>query len=432
MKPKYYFGWAVALSLGFAPVGKAAPATINTIEANNNLGFKIISEASKLDKEPKNRFVSPLSAHVALSMTLNGTNNVTRDQMMKVLGYPLTANLAEINQQNFGLVNALFKAPLTEAERANRSERGGLPPVFTIQNSTWTTNGGLHPERRYEFNTEFFKDLTSYYHVGDAQSLDFEKDSSAEVINEWTRVATQGLVPKIIDSKTLKELLWVFINTTYLEAQWERPFFKTNDKLEFRRLDGQAVRVPRMVRAAEMPFGQFSDFTIVELGMNESKMKAYVVVPKTMLAFTRLQKGRNRIWSQEFWDRALSNMVPQHVRLEMTPFTIADEVLLLKDQPLTQNLGLNFLFQDETDLTRMDAPGVPLSKVGIIKQSTKVEWTEKGIKAVAATIVGGSERTSAPSRWLNLTVNKPFYFAIYDQDSKTFLFLGQVVDPLQK
>jgi serpin B len=77
----------------------------------------------------------------------------------------------------------------------------------------------------------------------------------------------------------------------------------------------------------------------------------------------------------------------------------------------------------------MDGPGSPPSKVGIIKQNTKIEWDENGVKAAAATLVGGVQRTSAPGPSFEMVVDRPFYIAIQDSETGAFLFLGQVIDP---
>jgi serpin B len=53
---------------------------------------------------------------------------------------------------------------------------------------------------------------------------------------------------------------------------------------------------------------------------------------------------------------------------------------------------------------------------------------EDGTEAAAATavVVG---RTSAPQDVVELTVDRPFLFAIRDNDTGAILFLGRVVDP---
>lgn len=53
---------------------------------------------------------------------------------------------------------------------------------------------------------------------------------------------------------------------------------------------------------------------------------------------------------------------------------------------------------------------------------------EKGTEAAAATAVV-MEATSAPSLNVELRVDRPFLFAISDDETGTILFLGRVLDP---
>ncbi len=428
---EYHFNHTISVVLLiFLPWFAIADDTsIQVIQSNNQFGFKVMQAATQLDESPQNRFISPLSMHLALSMTLNGAANETKQQMMGLLGYSPQDSVEQINQQNLLLVQSLAKAPLSDEERAAIPPSKGLPPVFSILNSAWTTNGATLPRTRYEFSDVFLKDLAAFYDVSTPISLDFKASASADVINQWTKEATHGMIPEIIDAQTLGELLWLLVNTTYLEAQWERGFYRLNEMRPFQRLDGMKVPVAMMSRNGEVPVAQVGQTTVVELPLNQSTIKAYLVVPDSPAGFVKLQKGSESIWTEEFWQKAFTNVELGAVQLMMPPFKVKDQVLLVKDSALTKQLGLNFMFQNDTDLTRMDGMVSPPSRVGIIKQNAKVDWNDKGITAAAATIVGGAERTGSPSPIVKVVVDRPFYFALYDQASKSFLFIGQIVVP---
>ena len=122
------------------------------------------------------------------------------------------------------------------------------------------------------------------------------------------------------------------------------------------------------------------------------------------------------------------------VRLTLPKFSFDTTVELKKDEDLTQAVGLNFLFSDELtrerDFSPMGTPESPLTRVGLIKQSTKIELDENGVKAAAVTLIGGVERTSLPRQPdANVVVDRPFVFAIVDRKTSTLLFVGNVVNP---
>lgn len=63
-----------------------------------------------------------------------------------------------------------------------------------------------------------------------------------------------------------------------------------------------------------------------------------------------------------------------------------------------------------------------------VDHKTFVEVNEEGTEAAAVTNVGIGV-TSAPPQFI---VNRPFFFVIHDNETKTVLFMGTVIDPTQK
>ena len=63
----------------------------------------------------------------------------------------------------------------------------------------------------------------------------------------------------------------------------------------------------------------------------------------------------------------------------------------------------------------------------LAKFDTKPSWrsTKRGQKPAAVTVVVGVE--SAPPSFI---VDRPFFFAIHDEKTKTILFMGIVVEPM--
>ena len=69
--------------------------------------------------------------------------------------------------------------------------------------------------------------------------------------------------------------------------------------------------------------------------------------------------------------------------------------------------------------------------VEIIKQDTRIELDEKGVKAAAVTLIGGIWATSVgpvlPQR--TITVDRPFAWTIVELRSQAVLFSGVLVTP---
>ena len=73
---------------------------------------------------------------------------------------------------------------------------------------------------------------------------------------------------------------------------------------------------------------------------------------------------------------------------------------------------------------------LPRSQVGIIKQNSRIEWDESGIKAAAATMMGGVGRGLEPQPRIKMIVDHPFFFALRDASTgAASSLLDKVLDP---
>lgn len=406
------------------PLGANSPV----VESNNALGFRLMQESLKAEKTAKNVLVSPISAHYALSMALNGTDGKTRTQFIETLGYEALSDVTGINKENLGLLKALTKEPLTEAQRKALPAWEKLPAVVSIQNSIWATNGETS-KTPYTFKKSFVSAMKAGYGVQEAKSLDFKDPKSADAVNKWTSDMTNKMIPEIIDADGMKDLLWILLNTTYIEAQWATPFGKPFED-EFTKLDGGKTKAQMLYRSTTARFADHADYQVAEIEMAKSSLRAYVVLPKNAADFETLQADQTAgIWTKATWSEIMTSLKPQMGKLTMPKFTFEYGVEMKEDGKVTKGLGVNFLFKNSTNFDEMDGPGSPPSKVGIIKQNTKIEWDENGVKAAAATLVGGVARGMAPRPAFEMVVDRPFYLAIQDSATGAFLFLGQVIDP---
>ncbi|GFZ98625.1 serpin family protein [Okeania sp. KiyG1] len=88
-----------------------------------------------------------------------------------------------------------------------------------------------------------------------------------------------------------------------------------------------------------------------------------------------------------------------------------------------KSLGMEIAFNSGADFSKMlsNSSGLYIDEV---KHKTFVEVNEKGTEAAAVTSVAGFR--GPPSEML---VNRPFFFAIRDNQSGTILFMGEITNP---
>lgn len=121
----------------------------------------------------------------------------------------------------------------------------------------------------------------------------------------------------------------------------------------------------------------------------------------------------------------------QQLLIQLPVFSFSDAVTMRGDSPMTQDLGLTPLFDSRANLSRLSERP---SRVAVIKQDNRIELDEKGVRAAAATLIGGAVTTtvrpSHPRR--EIVVNRPFAFAIVERVSQALLFNGVLVSPPQR
>ena len=112
----------------------------------------------------------------------------------------------------------------------------------------------------------------------------------------------------------------------------------------------------------------------------------------------------------------------------MPAFSFSDGVSMVAGSPIAADLGLAPLFGSTANLDRLSEQP---SQLGLVRHHSRIELNENGVRAAAATLIGGIGRTSigpvSPTR--RIVVNRPFVFAIVARASRTVLFNGVLVAP---
>jgi len=165
---------------GAAPRITALPRALTNgeqavIGASNAFGFGLLRELDRT-RADSNIFMSPLSASMALGMTMNGAAGQTFDEMRAALAFG-TRPAAEINASYRSLIDML---------------RALDPTVdFRIANSIWYRAGFPFEQTFLDESRQFFDARVS--------GLDFASSNAVPSINDWVRQSTNGKIDKIVD-----------------------------------------------------------------------------------------------------------------------------------------------------------------------------------------------------------------------------------------
>lgn len=397
------------------------------VTAGNKLGLKLALETSKIEKG--NYMVSPLSLMQALTLAANGTGSQTRAEVETLLG----SNLSALNADSSSLVKSLSFS-MEEKKKLQAVQSWVNPAIVGIHNSVWNTNGKTDGSR-FTFSPEFKKVATTHFSA-EMKTLDFKDAKAADQVNKWAEVKTNGLVKEIIKADILSELLWVVMNATYIESNWaENMQIVTNSSPVFTLENGEKV-VPTMLKG-KLFIGHsqlVNGATVATLPFSSAPGKAELEMVVYLPARgSRLDAARSEFFSEFFWQTAVQPLAKsrrQEARIMLPKFSFDTSVEMKDGDELTSAMGLDFLFSDLADFKPMATPDSEESKVSLIKQNSRIELDEKGVKAAAVTIIGGVRTTSVPAEpSLSLTLDRPFLFAIVEKQSQAILFAGSMVKP---
>jgi serpin B len=370
--------------------------------ANTRFGFKIFAELAKSDAG-KNIFISAPSVAIALSMTYNGADSTTKDAMAGTLELQ-GMNLDEVNRANLALKKML--------------ENPDSAVALSIANSLWAREG-------LPFKPDFIQRNKDFYEAR-ITNLNFDDPSAAPTINGWVSDNTKGKIRQIVDAPIDPSTILFLINAIYFKGAWTREFDKAQTvDGRFTPLNGSGKMHPMMHQSGEYPYLQGGNFQAVSLPYSKGRLGMYIFLPDEGSSLAEFQRGLNA----DSWSRWMSQFQTREGDIALPRFKLEYEANL---NNVLMALGMGIAFDGgRANFGKMfpitAAQNVFISKV---KHKTFVDVNEEGTEAAAVTSVevGITSIREEPERF-RFIVDRPFFFAIRDNQTGTILFMGSIVDP---
>lgn len=370
-------------------------AELTVASASDAFGVRLLRQVAEAESAP-NLLVSPLSASLALGMTLNGARESTYTAMRDVLGFTDLEQDA-VNDAYRGLIPQLLaRDPDVE---------------FTLANALWYRRG-------FDVKQPFLDAARTHFraHVAD---LDFSDAAAPRTISQWAEDRTGGRIRNLVEQIDPLDMLFL-VNAVYFKAPWAQPFHPNSTRdASFSRDDGTTVMVPTMSQDAAFPHVVNDAVQAVELPYAEGDFAMLLLAPpagSTLRAFVASLTAAQI----DGWLDAMQN---GRIMLSMPKFSFEYDVTM--NDALTA-LGMGVAFDSEAanfdgihDATRDDL------YISQVRQKAFIDVHELGTEAAAATSVTVSVTSMPPA----LAFDRPFLFAIRERESGTILFIGLVGDP---
>ena len=344
----------------------------------------------------QNVLVSPLSVLLALSMTANGAEGKTLNQMEEVLGFSID------------MLNAyahLYKEKLNDIP----SNAGALE----IANSIWFLD-----DSQFIVNKDFLQTVADYYDA-EIYSAPFDQ-TTVNSINTWVSYKTKRMIPTIIDNLDPLDLM-ALINAVSFDGKWLEPYKEKNVKDgEFHVTSDKSVTIPFM-------YGNVSSY------LSDDKAQGFIkeyIGRKYAFAALLPEEG---IDVYEY----LNSLSGEHLRDILLN---AEECLVSTSIPKFESdydvdlkevlkaMGLGIAFTEEAEFGKIGkAPGNICLKKALHK--TFISVYEDGTKAGAVTAVMAGATGATPRIAHEVYLDRPFIYMLIDIETKTPFFIGVLNDP---
>jgi serpin B len=388
---------------GAPPIIAALPRQLTNVEAEmvtaaNSFGFNLLQQVNTTFAD-SNVFMSPLSASMALGMTMNGAEGTTFTEMRSALGFG-PRSYDELNQAYQSLIALL---------------RGLDPGVeFRIANAIYYDVIDIGTAIEPTFLNE-----SRQYFDADVTGLDFRLPQTVDTVNAWANRNTNGRIPKIID-RIESHIVMLLMNAIYFKGDWRAAFKASETMTEpFRAHRGVDVSVSMMRRKGGFRQGRLTNASVAELPYGGDAFAMTILLPDEGVDVNEFVSQL----SPAVWTSATANLRDADVDIFLPKFRLAWEDTLNDE---LKQLGMQRAFQpNRAQFTRISRSVGDQLYIDFVKQKAFVDVNEVGTEAAAVTVVGVGT-TSAP---VPVRIDRPFVFAIRERLSGTVLFLGKIVEP---
>lgn len=378
-------------------VDQASDEAKAAADASNAFGIELFKQTTETS-EAGNKFMSPVSAYLALAMAYNGATGETAAQMHQTLA------LGEISRDE---VNAASQA-LMQTILGSDFEIG-------IGNSVWLRDG-------FEASTGYKKRVSEYYEAT-SKTLDFNSSEASKEINRWVDKQTRGRISEIVSDPLPSDLVALIVNAVYFKANWQQPFNAAHTRLgAFNAAEG-VVDVPMMGGDGRFRYLKTDDAEWIELPYGGQNTLASMIIVKPAGDLDSFVEQL----SAESWQRAtaeLDAVEPALGNISLPKLELAFEAEL--NRPLIA-MGMPRAFSGSAQFDDLFEGDARL-EISEVIQKTFLNVDEKGTEAAAVTSIG-VRTTSIPIYKFNMVIDKPYFFVVRDNRTGAILFAGEIYKP---
>ena len=339
--------------------------------------------SEKLD----NMVFSPFSVISLIALLLDATGGKTREEIARAIDFE--------DEEEF------FESMKMALEDLTKSEAFKSSSAVCIKKDI----GGKI--------TEGYKDRL--YDIFSGKLL--QTDDMVSAVNEWVKDKTKGMIPQIADD-SMNEMQACLLNAVTFDAKWEKKY-KLDDieKEDFKCFDGTECEV-NMMYSREHKYVENEHFT--------GFIKPYKNAGYSYMALLPKEEG------EEYLKEALKKVSFSDLFYEPSEELVIAELPAYRiefEKDITdfcKALGIETAFTPGADFSPMIDEWL---KVERILHKTFIQVDNNGTKAAALTCAPIACGCAGPFDYKEVTLDRPFVFAIMHDESLQPVFVGIVTRP---
>lgn len=337
----------------------------------------------------RNTLVSPLSVFSALAMTANGAEGQTLAQMEDVLG------MAAADMAPF------FQDYLSQEE-------------LKLANGIWFAE-----DDRLVLKDSFLESSREAY-LAELRQAPMNRDT-CDAINAWVMEKTAGMIPSIVDEIPEDAMLYL-VNALAFEASWPEPYqeHQVTDSI-FTTGDGREQDV-ELMHSKEHLYLETDTATGFIKPYKDSRYGFAVLLPREGIS---LRDCLDSLTDEEFRS-LIQNPADAVVYAAMPKFEAEFDTELSE---VLQEMGMVDAFNPSTaDFSLMGTCDDGNLCIGRVKHRTFLSVAEEGTRAGAATVVEILCGAAFNPDIKEVTLDRPFLYAVVDLENGFPIFLGALED----
>ena len=385
----------VVMMTTFLTYAKQEP--VETLNNNNDFACNLFRTIKQQKHGDRSIIVSPISVSYMLGMLGEGAEGETRQQITDVLG--LGGSVKEINKY--------FKKIMDETAHVDTTVTINIANCINLNSAM---NIRLIPQ---------YQAAMQNYYNAQVDAFDFSNNSNVDIINNWCKTQTHGMIPVILDQLDPQEAMYL-LNAVYFKASWTEKFDPKDTRSRyFTKQDGSIVEHKMMHLKIKAAYGNNDLCEMLSLPYGNGAFSMNVLLPHKGKTIDDIIQSLS---AQKLEQQRMHEMSTHNVDILLPRFTTESETYL---EQVLSTMGMPLTFNPRAAQFTKMAKDHELW-VSMMKQKARIEVNEKGTKAAAVTVVGMRTRSlsGGGSPRVEFHATRPFVYYIVDNSTGVIYFMG--------